>query len=162
MSGHMTRADSDANAVLSAFREIWCVDFEFQAPAGERPRPLCLVARELRTGRRMRLWRDELIRRRRAPFDTGPESLFVAYFASAELGCFLALGWPLPMHVLDLYAEHRCETNGLPPPCGNGLIGALALRGLAHIDAGDKDSMRRLILERATWSDTERADILVY
>ena len=41
---------------LQDFREIWCADFEFHVPAGERPLPLCLVARELRSGRLVRLW----------------------------------------------------------------------------------------------------------
>ena len=41
------------------------------------------------------------------PYPTGPGSLFVAYYASAELGCHLALGWPLPARVLDLYAEFK-------------------------------------------------------
>jgi hypothetical protein len=31
--------------------QAWCVDFEFGAPPGERPSPICMVARELRTGR---------------------------------------------------------------------------------------------------------------
>jgi hypothetical protein len=39
---------------LDDFEELWCVDFEFRAPAGERPDPVCLVARELRTGRVVR------------------------------------------------------------------------------------------------------------
>ena len=69
----------------------------------------------------------------------GIGALFVAYFASAEFGCFLELGWALPVNVLDLYAEHRVETNGGYALCGNGLIGALAIRGLGHIDAGEKD-----------------------
>ena len=49
---------------------------------------------------------------RRTPFETGKDAVMVAYAAQAELGCFLALGWPLPMHVLDLYAEFRVATNG--------------------------------------------------
>jgi hypothetical protein len=44
--------------------------------------------------------------------------------------------------VIDLFAEHRVATNGIPLPCGNGLLGALAIRGLAHIDAGEKEEMR--------------------
>ena len=83
-------------------------------------------------------------------------------FASAEFGCFLELGWPLPENVLDLYVEHRVETNGERTLCGDGLLGALALRGLGHIDAGEKDEMRRLILERQQWSDEERRKILDY
>lgn len=125
------------------------MDFEFHAPAGERPRPVCMVARELRTGHLVRLWRDDLLALRQPPFDCGPDSLFVAYYASAELGCFLALGWLMPASILDLYAEHRCATNGLPTLCGDGLIGALALHGMAHIDAGEKEAMRRLVMRRS-------------
>jgi DNA polymerase-1 len=148
--------------VTVPFQEIWCVDFEYQAAAGERPQPLCMVARDLRSGREMRLWRDELIDRKAAPFNTGPESVLVAYYASAEIGCFLELGWPLPMNVVDLFAEHRVETNGTRSICGDSLLGALALRGLAHIDAGEKDAMRRLICDQASWSDVERRAILEY
>src|SRR5690349_10412323 len=85
------------------YREVWCLDFEFRAPDGERPEPLCLVARELRSGRELRLWRDEL-EPGRPPFHLDARALFVAYYASAELSCFLVLGWPLPLRVLDLYA----------------------------------------------------------
>ena len=121
-----------------------------------------MVARELISGRELRLWRDELVSLRKAPFDTGPDALFVAYFDSAELGCFLELGWPLPDNVLDLYVEHRVETNGLRKPCGDGLVGALALRGLAHIDAEEKDAMRQLICQQTHWSDAEQHAILDY
>jgi DNA polymerase I len=149
-------------------RQIWCVDFEFRHGAGEksrpgeRPWPVCMAARELRSGREIRLWRDDLLALNRAPFDTGLDSVIVAFVASAELGCFLELGWPLPVNVLDLYVENRIETNGVPTPCGNGLIGALAMRGLGHIDAGEKQSMRRLILDQNHWSDAERRSILEY
>jgi hypothetical protein len=64
--------------------------------------------------------------------------------------------------VLDLFAEHRVETNGIKLPCGNGLIGALAIRGLAHIDAGEKDEMRRKFMEQDTWSPSERPEGINY
>jgi DNA polymerase I len=41
--------------------------------------------------------------------------LFVAYYASAELGCFKALGWPMPVRILDLFVEFRCHLNGTKP-----------------------------------------------
>ena len=44
----------------------------------------------------------------------------MAYYASAELGCFLALGWPMPARILDLFAEFRAATNGLPTPVRRG------------------------------------------
>ena len=100
------------------FREVWAVDFEFSAPDGERPKPICLVARELKTGRTVRQWEDEF--GPLPPYSTDPDSLFVAFYASAEFGCHLALGWPMPERVLDLFAEHRCLTNGVPTGFGNG------------------------------------------
>jgi hypothetical protein len=144
------------------FRELWCADFEFRADPGERPWPVCMVAREVVTGREIRMWRDELLALDRAPFDTGPSSALIAYYASAELGCFLELGWPLPANVIDLFAEHRVETNGKKLLTGNDLLGALAIRNLAHIDAGEKDAMRQLVIGQRQWSDTERRAILDY
>ena len=144
------------------FREIWCVDFEYQAAPGERPAPLCMCALELRSGRELRLWRPELCALKGAPFDTGPGAVLVAYAAAAEMSCFLELGWPLPINVIDLFAEHRVATNGVTLATGNGLLGALAIRGLAHIDAGQKEDMHRLILDQTTWSAEEQKAILDY
>jgi DNA polymerase I len=142
------------------FREIWAVDFEFIAGPGWRPIPVCLVARELRTGRLVRQWCSEF--GDRPPYSLDPGSLFVAYFASAELGCHLALDWPLPERVLDLYAEFRLLTNGLPTPCGRGLLGAMTWHGLDGIAAGEKDDMRALVLRGGPWSDAEQCAILDY
>jgi DNA polymerase-1 len=144
------------------FREIWCVDFEFQAIDGERPWVLCMVAREARSGREIRMWRDELLARQRAPFDTGADVVLVAYYASAEIGCFLELGWPLPVNVLDLYAEHRVETNGIPTGFSNRLPGALAYRGLGHLDVDEKQAMIDFILSKRAFSAAEQKDILDY
>jgi hypothetical protein len=110
-------------------------DLEYEAASGERPAPLCMCAKEFRSRREIRLFGDELLALKRAPFDTGPDSVTVAYAAAAEASCFLELGWPLPTNILDLFAEHRVATNGIAPIAGNKLTGALAIRGLAHLDA---------------------------
>jgi DNA polymerase-1 len=148
---------------LLPFREIWLVDFEFHG-APEKSWVLCMVARELRSSRVIRMWRDELVSLRRAPFDVGPDAVVVAYFASAEIGCFLALGWPLPTNLLDLFAEHRCATNGLKlagvKP--NSLVSALRYRGLPSIDAEEKDTIVKLIISKHDFSDAERLIILDY
>jgi DNA polymerase-1 len=142
------------------FREIWLVDFEFRARPGDNPVPVCLVAKELRTGRVIRLWEDEF--GAAPPYPTGPDTLFVAYYASAEIGCHLALGWPAPARVLDLYAEFRCLTNGVSVPSGSGLIGALVYHGLETIGSDEKHDMRDLILGGGPWSAEERDAILAY
>jgi hypothetical protein len=127
---------------IDAYREAWAVDFEFIAHPGERPVPVCLVARELKTGRTIRLWRDQFGPVPPYPIDAGV--LFVAYYASAELGCHLALGWPMPARILDLFAEFRDHTNGLGTIAGNGLLGALAHYGLDCMGSTEKKEMRDL------------------
>lgn len=146
---------------IDVFREIWVVDFEFRAAPGERPDPVCLVAYEVNSGREIRMWEDEL-KSGPCPYSTGPDSLLVAYYASAEMGCHLALGWPMPVNVLDLYAEFRVETNGVTLPVGNGLLGALEYYGHSGISALEKDAMRDLILRGGAYSKAERQAILDY
>ena len=142
------------------FSEVWCCDFEFSIEDGERPDPVCLVAWELKSGRKVRLWRDEF--GPFPPYSVGPNSLFIAYYASAEIGCHLALGWPKPVRILDLFTEFRCHTNGIRPAGGSGLLGALSYYGLDGMAASEKDSMRDLVLRDGPWSDQERKDILIY
>ena len=115
---------------LDWFNEVWCADFEYQSLPGERPHPWCMVAQEFKTGRTVRLWEDELRARSEAPFPVGPSSLLIAYFSTAELGCFRALGWPLPDRILDLCVEFKCLTSGLTVPCGRGLLGRSSPTGL--------------------------------
>lgn len=144
------------------FRETWAVAFEYAAPVGEPPEPLCMVARRLEDGRTLRLWREVLRALRSAPFATDPDALMVAYYAGAEAGCFLRLGWPMPANVLDLFIEFRNATNGLPTPCGAGLLGALAYYGIDGLAVAEKESMRSLALRGGEYSDAERAALLDY
>jgi DNA polymerase I len=145
---------------LLPFREIWALDFEFGSEPGDNPEPVCLVAWELFSGRKQRLWRDEF--GSEPPYPTGSDVLVVAYYASAEIGCHLALGWPVPERVLDLFTEFRNHTNGIPTVSGAGLLGALAHYGLDNIGTVEKDEMRDLILRGGPWSDAEREAILDY
>jgi DNA polymerase-1 len=142
------------------FTEVWVVDFEFHAPPGERPVPVCMVAREARTGQTIRLWQDQF--GPVPPFSVRRDAVIVAFFASADLGCFRALGWPTPVNILDPFIEFRNRTNGLPLPAGRGLIGALTYFGLDTIGAAEKDEKRKLVLAGGAWSADGRAEILDY
>lgn len=144
------------------FERVWCVDFEFRAPPGERPKPICLVATELKSGRLLRIWEDDLLGMKKPPYPMDNDALFIAYYASAELGCHLALNWPMPVNVLDLFIEFRSMTNGFPVACGNGLLGALTAFGLNGIDALEKKSMRDLAMRGGPWTLGERAELLAY
>ena len=150
---------------LDRFKEVWCIDTEFYPEGGEGglPRAVCLFGREIRSGREIRLWQDELLSLKQCPYDTGPDSITVCYYASAEMGVFLSLNWPLPKWVLDLYAEFRCQTNGHYYTNGAGLLGALSWFGEPAISATEKDIYREVILNGAgQYSAEQRMKILNY
>ena len=91
--------------------EIVLVDFEFIARPGERPEPVCLVARLLQAGRTIRLWCDQLSPA--PPYPVDADTLFVAFYASAELGNRRAssLGRCRP-------ASSTCSRNHVTAPTG--------------------------------------------
>lgn len=147
---------------LNAFREVWALDFEFSQPPGNPPTVVCMVAKELRSGRTIRLWANQLSKLGAPPFGLGADVLLVAYFASAEMNCFLALGWPLPCCLLDLYVEFRNMTNGRQTVAGNSLLDAMMCFGLDGIATVEKEEMRQLAMRGGPYTDSERAALLDY
>jgi hypothetical protein len=99
------------------FQSVVVVDFEYEVEDGELPDVLCMVAyvldERLRHIRTVRIWRGEFSAG--LQFDTGPNSLLVAYAAWAELTCFMVLGLPLPSHVFDLHTAYLAASNILLP-----------------------------------------------
>jgi hypothetical protein len=143
-----------------AFREIVLADFEFESRRGDRPVPVCLVAHELRSGNRFRIFQDQF--GSASPYASGSDVLFVAYYASAELGCYRALDWPMPERILDLFTEFRDRTNGLPTPAGAKLLGALTYFGIDGMNATEKKELQEAI-GNGTWRNRFSAeDILDY
>jgi hypothetical protein len=143
------------------YREVWAVDFEFHAPAGERPTPLCLAARELFSRRLVTGWLEGRPPPPQ-PWSVGQDTLVVAYYASAEMSCCLALGWPFPVRLVDLYAEFRNVTSGRPVPGGHGLLGALAAFGLPGLASVEKEDMHQLAIRGGPYTAQEREALLVY
>jgi DNA polymerase I len=141
----------------------WVGDFEFIANPGQPYDVVCVAARQLRTGRTVELWRDEM--GDRPPYDIGPNSIFIAFAANAELGAHAALNWPFPVHVLDLHTEFAALTNGrmlAGNNTGRSLIAALQAYGIATIGTVVKDSMRQRIMEGWPFSETEKPAIQEY
>ena len=152
------------------FEHVVAVDFEFEfgghdtleaaGRSGERPRPVCMVARELRSGETRRLWRGQF--GSQPPFPIDASTLLIAYYASAELGCFKALKWPQPVFILDLFTELRARTNGCNLPHGAGLLGAATYFGIDEINITEKQDLRARILSGGPWSADEQAAIIEY
>ena len=142
------------------FKTVVLADTEF-IPDVPYCRPVCMVWHEVRSGRTERLWQNQL--GDKPPYPIGADSLFVAYNAQAELGFHLALRWPLPRCVLDLYFEFRHRTSGIwPPRQHRKLLDALSFFGLSGIEAVEKQEMVDLILRGPPWSVEEQQAILEY
>ena len=147
---------------LADFKTVWVVDFEFGESPDRTPEPRCVVAWEYFSRRRVKVWEDSLLTLTEPPYDIDATSILVAYSATAELGCHLALGWPLPEYVLDLYTEFKVRTNGLYLPLGRSLPAASGYFGLAGTNAVHKETMRELALRGGPWTDQEKANLLRY
>ncbi|HSR77927.1 MAG TPA: DNA polymerase [Xanthobacteraceae bacterium] len=97
-------------------RAVVC-DTEYEIAAGGLPNVLCMVAyvldENLRHVETIRIWRGEF--GSSPPFDIGPDTLFVAYSAWAEMMCFLVLKWKFPVHIYDLHTAYLASSNLLLP-----------------------------------------------
>jgi hypothetical protein len=160
------------------FREAVAGDFEYRAQPGHRPFIRCAVFRYQRSGEERRFLRGELLAMRHPPFDVDRD-LFFNWYTTADMGCFLELGWTPPKNIIDLFAEHRVLTNGLLPKPErkktksvsgkvhraigrDSLLGALALRGLGHLDVDTKEAMRELAMSAEELTSQQKADLLDY
>ena len=117
--------------MAKVFSWVVVCDFEYEVADGGLPNVLCMVAyvldEHLRHVRTIRLWRGivgqplpamHLYRgefHKEPPFDIGPDTLFVAYSAWAEMTCFMVLGWKFPVHVFDLHTAYLAASNILLP-----------------------------------------------
>jgi DNA polymerase I len=103
--------------VSENFANVIVCDFEYEVADGELPNVLCMVAHVLDTNlqhvRTIRVWRGDFDST--PPFDIGPDTLFVAYSAWAELTCFMTLGWKFPEHVFDLHTAYLAASDLLLP-----------------------------------------------
>ncbi len=148
------------------FRQIWCWDTEFIPVPGWRVKPVCLAATEIKTSQSVVLWVNE-DQRPNNPLNFGPDSLHVVYSATAELGFALALGWPLPYNVLDLWVERRNLTNGHTDCAGNpvptDLVTTCHSYGIYDtISIENKEAMRDCILQGPPFTPEETNKVLDY
>ena len=99
------------------FSTINVCDFEYEVADGDLPNVLCMVVHVLNENlqhvRTIKMWRGDF--GKCPPFDIGPDALFVAYSAWAEMTCFLTLGWKFPEHIFDLHTAYLAASNVLLP-----------------------------------------------
>ena len=144
---------------------------EHHLVAGDLPKPLCVVwyvlTNRLQHVRTIRQWRGEFDST--PPLDLGPDTLFVAYSAWAELTCFMVLGWRFPAHVFDLHTAYLATSNILLPYNPDEvrkrqrkrLSDACRAYGIPGWDLIDKESISRDIGE-GRWRDHGQEAVFNY
>jgi DNA polymerase I len=155
--GHRNDAVAFTRHTLRQYRHAWTLDFEYEATHHVLPVPVAMVVVDVITGRTIKLGQGEM---GVCPFSCDTGEVFIAFQAGAEASCFLALGWTLPPHWIDLYAEARRLSNGLMVT-GNGLLHVMARYGLPVRDAGHKKAMQSLI-GSGQWQPSDMPAILKY
>jgi len=143
------------------YRQVICIDFEFYQPEGERPLPLCMATHELFSGQAQTTWLEGA-----APFalawPSTPEVLVVTFYGSAELSCYLALGWDFPSRLVDMYAEFRCLSSGLTVPHGHGLLGAMEAYRLPSMASAEKIRLQGLARRGPPYTAQEQETLCLY
>jgi DNA polymerase family A len=158
-------------------KSLWVADSEFIAAPGARPVPVCFTFHNPITGETI----EQFYRKGEpippCPIVLGPDSLLVAFTATAELGSMLALWGRMSCRVVDLDIEWRHINNeeftlkelkidaknskgGDLSPLG--LLGVCAVHGISTRDQVHKDEMRKLILSGGPWTGEQECLILDY
>lgn len=96
---------TDSGGGQLAYDYIVFGDTEFTPRPGENPTPICAHFYELRSGREIAMWGDELAQG--FPFPADDKTLFVAFSAAAELIIFEGLGYRTDYDIFDLWAEAK-------------------------------------------------------
>jgi DNA polymerase I len=168
----MTEPGIGHNQPPDDFKNIVVVDFEYEINDGDLPVVLCMVAYILDSNLEhidtKRFWRGEF--ESTPPFDCGPDTLFVAYSAWAEMTCFLTLGWKFPEHIFDQHTCYLAASNLLLPydpdeereRPGKGLADAVKAYGIPNCWVGmDKKKIAKDIGE-GRWREHGREACLAY
>ena len=152
---------------LSQYDRIFVVDTEYHSAPGEPVRPICICAMEVRSMTPICswLWQQPATV---LPVQCGDRDLFVCFSAMAEFSVYTALGWALPINVLDLWVEHRAETNGVVPPGFCGLVEALRYHEIIDDLECDrrkkfKDEMRQICIDGVSEAiEASQGQIMAY
>ena len=91
--------------MLGTFREVVVVDIELPPSPASGQRRFVSSPTSCAAGAASACSQDQF--GPSPPYATGPDVLFVAFYATAELGVYRVLGWPMPERVLDLFVEFR-------------------------------------------------------
>src|ERR1700693_3142391 len=176
------------NSLGAGIKNIWVADTEFHSQTksksgkfdanGGLQVPVCAVFYNPITGEETRQFYIPGEPYPPCPIALGPDSLLVAFTATAELKTMLSLWDRMPTRVLDLEMEwlsinneeymrdrlkneaRAAKKHGDLSPLS--LLGVCALYGISTRAQEHKDKMRDLVLRGGPWTEEEQQNILDY
>ena len=162
---------STLGATLAALgeRRAWALDFEFVPRRGDSHAVVtCMAAHCVVTDEKRSLWLERVQPPPSCPF--AGDELFIAHSVTAEVSCFIALGWPLPTRIIDTMVETARLWNGkmvhqpgdkeliLEPS----LLSSLAYFNIPCRGTAEKDAAIDIILRGGPRTPQEIANSLAY
>jgi DNA polymerase I len=98
-----------ATLAARGWRRVWVLDTEYKSVEGGLQIPHCLCALDLITRERIDLWLEPGTL---SPFSMAKDELFILYAADADVLTFRAMGWSVPLNVIDPRIEWIRINNG--------------------------------------------------
>jgi hypothetical protein len=95
------------------YSRCWVVDTEYRS-FGNFPQARCLCALDLLSGERREVWLADADTSA-CPFDMTADELFLFFAADADILIWIAQGWTVPRHVIDIRVEFIRVRNGDRP-----------------------------------------------
>ena len=155
-----------ATLAAHGWRRVWVLDTEYKSVEGGLQIPHCLCALDLITRERVDLWLEPGAP---CPFPMAKNELFVLYAADADILTFIAMGWPIPLNVLDPRIEWIRIDNGgdqykpgRRERKGYSLLDAARTLRVPAIPESAKKHWRDVAIRGAPFSEEERQGLLHY
>jgi hypothetical protein len=146
--------------VKDNFDHVVVFDTEYRKTAGENPIVVCMVLKDIITGRCHRLKGKEL---KFFPFPIDDNTLFVAHYAVADIGAMLALGFKKPKFIFDTLVEDKKLRWGKVDGQRFSLLESCRHYGVRGTMSEEyKESMRKLIMEHEKYTAQQMKEILEY
>ena len=147
--------------IKNKFKKIVVVDTEFQSDISNSycTKALCAVYKDLKTEQTLKIWDYEENNLAQHHFDF-EETLFVCFYATAEVGYFLKQLMGRPPYIFDCWTEYsKLYKNSRDLSL---LAAATAYSYPNPISKEEKEKFRDMCIKQNTWNKKEREEILNY
>jgi hypothetical protein len=155
-----------ATLVARGWRRAWVVDTEYKPVDARVQIPHCLCALDLISRERLDLWLKPGMP---CPFAMAADELFILWAADADILTFIAMGWPVPLNVIDPRIGWKRIDNGgdqFKPggkeKKGYSLLDAAREFHVPAIPEGVKKYWRDIAIRGGPFTEEERTGLIRY